>query len=213
VSLGIFITFEGSDGSGKTTQAEMLSSAVMNLHPVVLREPGGTEMGERIRELLLHAPMEMTAEAEMYLFLAARAELVERVIKPALEHDRIVIADRYHDSTLAYQGGGRNLDVQWPASFPRPDVTFLFEIDPALGLERAGKATADRMESETFAFHEAVSAAYHRLAMEEPNRFVVLDGTQAIETIHEQVVSRVKTLLAERGAESEAQLHGAHRRS
>src|SRR5205807_7245284 len=133
---GLFITFEGPEGAGKSTQVELLRAALSARDPVVTREPGGTPLGERVRALLLHDGVAMSGEAEMHLFMAARAELVARVIAPALATGRIVIADRYHDSTLAYQGGARGAPATWPASFPRPDRTFLLELPPEVGLER-----------------------------------------------------------------------------
>lgn len=105
--MGLLITFEGPEGSGKSTQVELLGKALFDLSPVLVREPGGTEVGERIRDILLNGNFEIDPEAEMYLFMAARRQLIADVIVPALEEGRIVIADRYHDSTLAYQGGGR----------------------------------------------------------------------------------------------------------
>src|ERR1700716_1714203 len=103
----------------------MLARALAAHDPLVVREPGGTELGERIRDLLLHRPERMSADGEMYLFMAARAELLETLIKPALAAGRVVIDDRYHDSTMAYQGGGRGVDVPWPESFPKPELTIL----------------------------------------------------------------------------------------
>src|SRR5467141_1962801 len=157
---GLFITFEGPEGSGKTTQVELLGAALANREPVLVREPGGNELGERIREIVLYGAMELDPEAEMYLFMAARRQLIAEVIAPALAAGQIVIADRYHDSTLAYQGGGRGVPVTWPATFPRPDMTFLLALPVHKGLERqlgAGK-TADRVERESIEFHKRVAA-------------------------------------------------------
>ena len=134
-SRGIFITFEGPDGAGKSTQVELLAQALAEREPLVFREPGGTELGERIREIVLHRPESMSAEAEMHLFMAARAELLRTRIEPALAAGRIVIDDRYQDSTLAYQGGGRGAPVDWPASFPKPDLTILLVLPPDVGLD------------------------------------------------------------------------------
>ena len=110
---GLFITFEGPEGSGKTTQVELLGVALVAKEPVVIREPGGTDLGERIREIVLFGNIDIEAEAEMYLFMAARRQLIEEVIEPALSAGQIVIADRYHDSTLAYQGGARGVPTSW----------------------------------------------------------------------------------------------------
>src|SRR6266566_8748203 len=152
---GLFITFEGTEGSGKTTQAEMLGECLAPHEPVVIREPGGTELGEHIREVLLYKGLAIDPEAEMYLFMASRRQLIAEVIAPALAAGQIVIADRYHDSTLAYQGGARGLPTVWPATFPRPDITYLFVGDVEAGLSRhetAGKSK-DRMEQESLDFH------------------------------------------------------------
>ena len=194
---GLFITFEGVEGSGKTTQAELLGQALAGRDVVAVREPGGTELGEKMREVLLFGGMVIDAEAEMYLFMAARSQLISEVIKPALEAGQIVIADRYHDSTLAYQGGGRGLATTWPPAFPKPDLTFLLELPVEGGRMRqlvAGKK-ADRVESEPSDFHERVAAAYDRLANDEPQRFVRVDATGTREKVHSIVKQRVDTLL------------------
>jgi dTMP kinase len=193
-----FITFEGPEGAGKSTQVDLLRVELMALEPVVAREPGGTELGERIRELLLHSGLSMSAEAEMYLFMAARAELIATVIAPALAEGRLVIADRYHDSTLAYQGGGRGVDVRWPESFPRPDLTFLLVLDAGQGLDRL--RGRDRLEAESLDFHRAVLAAYDRLSQAEPERYVRLDASQSEAVLHSEVMERVSSLLARTGA-------------
>jgi dTMP kinase len=194
---GLFITFEGTEGSGKTTQVEMLGEWLSSHDPVVIREPGGTELGERIREVVLYAGLVLDAEAEMYLFMAARRQLIGEVIAPALEAGQIVIADRYHDSTLAYQGGARGVPTSWPTTFPRPDVTFLLEGPVENGLERhvtAGKAP-DRMESESIEFHRKVAEAYGKLAAADPARFVRLDATGSREKIHFEVKDRLTPLV------------------
>jgi len=194
---GLLITFEGPEGAGKSTQVELLRSSLADRDPVVTREPGGTPLGERIRELLLHSGIDMTAEAEMLLFMAARAELVGRVVGPALAAGRIVVADRYHDSTLAYQGGGRGAQAWWPAWLPRPDRTFLLDLPPEAGLARARTrgGPADRVESEDLALHRAVAEAYRRLAEAEPERFVRLDATCPPEAVHRAVLDSLAALL------------------
>jgi dTMP kinase len=162
----------------------------------VVREPGGTPLGERIRELLLHSDA-MSAEAEMYLFMAARAELLETRIKPALTAGRVVIDDRYHDSTVAYQGGGRGVQVAWPDAFPKPDLTILLALPAQAGigrLERSGKAL-DRLDAESLDFHRGAAEAYDRLAREEPDRFLRLDASAEPDEIHQQVMLRVGQLL------------------
>ena len=194
---GLFITFEGPEGSGKTTQVELLAQALASREPVMVREPGGNELGERIREIVLYGAMELDAEAEMYLFMAARKQLISEVIAPALAAGQIVVADRYHDSTLAYQGGARGVPTTWPSTFPRPDVTFLLSVPVESGLARlalAGKKP-DRVESESVEFHKRVAAAYERLAAAEPNRFARLDATGSKEHIHQAVMDRLQPLL------------------
>jgi len=194
---GLFITFEGPEGSGKTTQVELLGQALAAEEPVLVREPGGNELGERIREIVLYGGLEIDAEAEMYLFMAARRQLIAEVIGPALERGQIVVGDRYHDSTLAYQGGARGVATTWPSTFPRPDVTFLLAVPVRSGLERnveAGKST-DRVERESIEFHERVAAAYERLAAAEPERFTRLEATDSRESIHFAVMDRLQPLL------------------
>jgi dTMP kinase len=197
---GLFITFEGTEGSGKTTQVEMLGEWLAAHDPVVVREPGGSELGERIREVVLYAGLVIDAEAEMYLFMAARRQLIAEVIGPAIASGQVVIADRYQDSTLAYQGGARGVPAIWPATFPHPDITFLLEGPVENGLERhvaAGKAP-DRMEAESIEFHNKVAAAYDRLAAAEPKRFVRLDATGSREKIHFEVRDRLTPLIEAR---------------
>ncbi len=186
---GLFVTFEGIEGSGKSTQVELLRAAVPDA--LFVREPGGTELGEGVRRLVLHGPR-MGAVAEMFLFMAARAELLQEVIVPALAGGRLVVADRYHDSTLAYQGGGRGLDVAWPAEFPRPDRTYLLAVPPEVGLARAG-ADLDRVESEPLDFHRRVAAAYDRIAAMEPERYLRLDGARPAEELSRLILEDMRT--------------------
>lgn len=190
---GLFITFEGLDGSGKSTQIELLREALAGRDALFVREPGDTELGEGIRGLVLHSDHLMSAEAEMYLYMAARAELLAKKIKPALAAGRIVVADRYHDSTLAYQGGGRGAAVAWPESFPLPDRTFLLALPATTGLGRL--SGRDRLEKEPLEFHAAVAAAYDRLAAEAPARWVKLDATRPAEELHRQVMESLAGLL------------------
>ena len=197
---GLFITFEGTEGSGKTKQAELLGEWLAKDDPVVVREPGGTELGEQIRDVLLYKGLEMDPEAEMYLFMASRRQLIGEVIAPALAAGQVVIADRYHDSTLAYQGGARGLPTVWPPTFPRPDITFLLEgpVEAGLGRhEEAGKSK-DRMEQESIDFHRKVAQEYDRLAAAEPKRFVRLDATGSRDKIHFEVRDHLKSLLERR---------------
>ena len=191
---GLFITFEGTEGSGKTTQVELLGEKLRHRQPLMVREPGGTELGERLREVVLNSGMELDGEAEMYLFMAARRQLLQELITPALALGRIVIADRYQDSTFAYQGGGRGVPVTWPPTFPRPDMTFLLALPVHKGRERqlsAGKS-ADRVERESLEFHNRVAAAYEKLAAAEPERITRLDASETREALHHKVMSRVQ---------------------
>src|SRR5205809_8147086 len=171
---GLFITFEGTEGSGKTTQAELLGEWLAKDDPVVVREPGGTELGEQIRDVLLYKGLEIDPEAEMCLFMASRRQLIGEVIAPALAGGQVVIADRYHDSTLAYQGGARGLPTVWPPTFPRPDITYLLEgpVETGLGPHEEAGQNKDSMERESIEFHCKVGVAYDRLAAAEPERFV-----------------------------------------
>jgi len=198
VAKGLFITFEGVEGSGKTTQVELLGEALATRDVVIVREPGGTELGERMRDVLLFGGMAIDREAEMYLFMAARAQVVHEVIEPALGSGRIVISDRFHDSTIAYQGGGRGLSVYWPPSFPKPDITFLVSVPVEVGHMRmllAGKHP-DRVERESLEFHQRVAAEYARLAKAEPQRYTVVDGTESQAQVHAAVMARVDRALA-----------------
>jgi dTMP kinase len=194
---GLFITFEGTEGSGKTTQAELLGEWLASRNPVVVREPGGTELGEQIRDVLLYKGLDIDPEAEMYLFMASRRQLIAEAIAPALAEGQVVIADRYHDSTLAYQGGARGLPTVWPPTFPRPDITFLLEgpVEAGLGRHEAAGKSKDRMEQESIDFHRKVAEAYARLAAAEPNRFVRLDATGSRDSIHYKVRDHLKPLL------------------
>lgn len=201
MTRSLFITFEGTEGSGKTTQVEMLGQWLSPHDPVVVREPGGTELGERIREVVLFAGLDIDAEAEMYLFMAARRQLIAEVIGPGLASGKIVVADRYHDSTLAYQGGARGVPAVWPSTFPRPDVTFMLEgpVEAGLGRQQSAGKAPDRMEQESVEFHRKVAEAYDRLASAEPDRFVRLDATGSREKIHLEVKERLQPLLRQLG--------------
>jgi dTMP kinase len=198
---GLFITFEGTEGSGKTTQAELLAGWLAKRDPILVREPGGTELSEQVRDILLYRGMAIDAEAEMYLFMASRRQLIAEVIEPALAAGQVVIADRYHDSTLAYQGGARGVATTWPASFPKPDITFLLvgDVESGLGRHEAAGKSKDRMERESLDFHRDVAAAYERLAAAEPERFVRLDASGSRDKIQFEIRDRVAPLLEAAG--------------
>jgi dTMP kinase len=191
----VFITFEGIDRSGKTTQARMLAEALGD-DAVLVREPGGTPAAERIRELVKSD--ELSPISETLLFSAARADLIERVIRPALDAGRTVIGDRYVDSTVAYQGGARGLGIErveelnrWLTGDLWPDITFLLDVDPAMASARSGEL--DRFEREGESLQRAVATAYEELAQRHPERYVRLDGTRPVEEVHRDVVARVRS--------------------
>lgn len=198
---GFFLSFEGTDGAGKGTQIRLLARRLERLSPLLVREPGGTRLGEQVRSLVLHTQGQVVPAAEMYLYMAARAQLVDEVIRPALAAGRLVIADRYHDSTLAYQGCGRGLEVGWPRGFPRPDLTILLDVPPEVAAERLASAgrERDRLEREAEDFHRRVRNGYLELAAAEPDRFVVIDAGRPPTTIHQDVLTVVETALTAAG--------------
>jgi dTMP kinase len=195
----VFVTFEGVDGSGKSTQAELLRDALVaeGREVVLTREPGGTDVGERVRDLVLHGP-HMTPWAEAALFAAARAELVATVIRPALERGADVIADRYFDSSLAYQGIARGVGVEHVLELNLhvvqglvPDLTVLLLLDPAQAGGRV--ARPDRLESESADFHRRVDAAYRELAERFPERIVALDASLPARELSQVILERLRS--------------------
>ncbi len=207
---GLLISFEGGEASGKSLQAQRLATALRDrgADVVLLREPGGTPAGERIREILLHArEVTLSPETQALLFTAARAQLVREVIRPALERGAVVIADRYFDSTLAYQGSAGGADLSGLRQITRfavgdtvPDRTFLLDvpIDVILARSRAREADRpwDRFEVQERAFHDRLREGYLRLAAAEPQRFVVVKGDRDEATIAAEIAREVDAVLA-----------------
>lgn len=206
--MSLFITFEGVEGSGKSTQIEMLHNTFvdMRLSVVKTREPGGTAVGDRLRSLLLEpSSTPFSAQTELLLYMAARAQLAKEVIAPALKSGTFVISDRYMDSSVAYQGYGRGVDLRFVKHLNKsvsngsiPDFTVLLDLDPEIGLARissrplgifrSGLSGLDRVESESLQFHRRVRKGYLILAKENPERFVVVNGRESKELIHKQIV-------------------------
>jgi dTMP kinase len=203
---GLFVTFEGGEGSGKSTQVTRLAARLRanGVETLVTREPGGTPLAEAIRELLLDPALAPGAITEALLMIAARTDLVSAVLRPALADGRVVLCDRYGDSTLAYQGAGRGLDAATLASWNRagtgglvPDLTLLFDVTPELGLARRGRAVGvpNRLDLESEAFHTRVRERYLELAGAEPGRFVVLDASLSPDALEERVWAAVSARL------------------
>jgi dTMP kinase len=199
---GKFITFEGIDGCGKSTQARLLLEHMNNsgVETILVREPGGTNISESIREILLHSSSsgQMGDRTESLLMTASRAQLTQEVIIPNMDQGKFVIADRYSDSTLAYQGGGRNLDIEWLielnnyATFTLlPDITFFVDIRPEEALRRLDN-DKDRIEGEGIEFQTRVRKTYHELAERFNDRYVILDGYGEKGDIHRMVLNEMK---------------------
>ncbi len=192
----MFISLEGIDGSGKSTQAKLLAEA-LGPETLLIREPGGTEAAERIRELLADPALDLDPFAELLLFSAARADLVSRVIRPALESGVHVVADRFADSSVAYQGGARGLGTSHVLSLTDsvidglwPDLTLLLRVEPELGLGRA--EGEDRFESEGLDLQRAVAEAYEEIALIAADRVVAIDAAGSVEEVHERVMEAVR---------------------
>ena len=203
---GVFITFEGGDGAGKTTQIEMLRDWLERQgHTVVVtREPGGTDIGVELRNIVLHHRGFLAPRAEALLYAADRAHHIHTVVRPALERGDVVVQDRYFDSSVAYQGAGRVLSEEevsdlslWATEHLMPQLTVVLDIPADIARERrdSDNRVFDRLEAEADDFHERVRQAYHRLADAEPERFLMIDGQRPVDDIHAEVVSRVSALL------------------
>lgn len=201
---GLFITFEGGEGAGKSTLLEGVARRLRDrgLEVLSTREPGGTPLGEEIRALLLRerAGVPISPMAELFLFLAARAEHVDVVITPALARGAVVLCDRFSDSTIAYQGAGRGLGMEHVSELcerachgMQPDRTFFIDLAPSLGLKRAHgrNGNHDRMESQALTFHETIRTAFCELAKRFPSRIVMIDGTRTPEVLCEEVFTDI----------------------
>lgn len=204
---GLFLTFEGGDGSGKSTQSALLTEYLAEAGRTVVhaREPGGTELGLELREIILHRRGYIAPRAEALLYAADRAHNIATVVRPALERGDIVIQDRYLDSSVAYQGAGRVLEPDevrqvslWATEQLLPDLTVLLDVDVETGRARLDDARTryDRLEAEAAEFHHRVRDAYLALAAAEPGRFLVLDATQPVEVLASRIRDRVSELLA-----------------
>lgn len=201
---GLFITFEGGDGSGKSTQVALLTEWLESDGREVVhsREPGGTDLGLELREIVLHRRGHITPRAEALLYAADRAHNIATKVRPAIERGAVVIQDRYLDSSVAYQGAGRVLGATevrdlslWATEGLLPDLTVLLDLDPAVGRERIAGGVYDRLEEEKSDFHERVRASYLELAAAEPERFLVLDATTSVDELAAAIRSRVVGLL------------------
>jgi dTMP kinase len=202
-----FITFEGPEGSGKSTQIRLLAAALerQGVRVLVTREPGGTEIGNAVRAILLNRKhTEMSIRAETLLFNAARAQIVDQVIRPALADGRLVLCDRYADSTLAYQGYGHGQPleplrrlVEYATGGLVPDLTIYLDIDVREGLRRKQAGAAEewnRIEEKTLAYHQVVRQGYLALAAQEPHRWLVVDAAQPIDAVQAAIRARVQVL-------------------
>ncbi|MGW9157862.1 dTMP kinase [Microbacterium sp. NPDC055665] len=203
---GVWITLEGGDGTGKTTQSDLLAEWLESTGRTVVRtrEPGGSEVGQLIRDIVLHHRGDIAPRAEALLYAADRAHHVATVVRPALDRGDVVLQDRYLDSSVAYQGAGRVLDAAeirdlslWAAEGALPDLTVLLDLDPTVARTRLDSADKpfDRLEAEQAEFHGRVRDAYLALAAAEPDRFFVLDAAAAPSMIAEQIRARVAALL------------------
>jgi dTMP kinase len=210
-SPGLFIAFEGGDGAGKSTQAALLAEALETRGLAVLRtrEPGGTPIGEKLRSLVLdHGHGHIDAHTEALIFAASRSAHASQVIRPALERGAVVLTDRYIDSSVAYQGAGRDLGAdavrslnEWATSGLQPDLTVLLDVDPADGRRRrtAGDAAEDRLESEADEFHSTIRGAFLELAASRPETYLVLPADLPVNELAARILTRVDALFASAG--------------
>ena len=196
---GLFITFEGCDGCGKTTQLELLAKFLeeKGYDVVVTREPGAKGLGTKLREILLNYDGEVSSNCESFLFLADRAQHIDTLVKPAIENGKIVLCDRHIDSTVAYQGYGRGINLEQinylnnlATSGLKPDLTLLFDVDTETSMQRVGK-NKDRMESAGIEFQEKVRHGYLELAKEESKRIKVFNSKKTIEQLHQEVLNTI----------------------
>lgn len=207
---GLFLTFEGPEGGGKTTQMDRLQGALRERGHTITRtrEPGGDPVGDQVRDLLLNTdPDVLRPETELLLFAAARAQNVALVVRPALAAGHVVLCDRYTDSTLAYQGYARGLPLDVISLVNRfatggltPDHTFLLDLPPAVGLARQNPDHQDRLDRESLAFHERVRAGFLAVAAQEPSRFTRLDAARPFAALADEILRGVLALLAARPA-------------
>lgn len=202
---GLFITLEGGDGTGKSTQSALIGDwyTEQGREVVFTREPGGTDLGIEIRKIVLHSRGHIAPRAEALLYAADRAHNIATVVRPALERGAVVIQDRYLDSSVAYQGAGRVLDPDevrhvsmWATEWLVPDVTVILDLDPAIGRDRLDAANKqfDRLEAEALDFHTRVRDAYLTMAAAEPNRFLVVDATLDRDAIRDAIIARLSEL-------------------
>lgn len=202
---GLFITFEGGEGAGKTTLITQIAHELTSLGLTVVRarEPGGTELGEQIREILLHKQGHLSPYAELSLFLASRAQHIYEVIGPALKKGYVVLCDRFNDSSIAYQGAARGLGMENVAEFCNfisqglePNLTFYLDVAPEAGLARALKdRPQDRIESEALSFHQKIREAYRLLHTKHPKRLQLIDASMSPAAVFEESMKFITTLL------------------